>query len=275
MARNYGRFTTTIWRDPDFTGLCRNEQAVYFMLCTQPEVTAAGTLPLTLRRWANTATDETVDTLRDHLTALEKAGHVLLDEDTEELLIVKFMKFDQGWYNEKRWPVVAAAVDATASVHIRDAAVDEIVRLRASRTLPDPLSTHVDKWLSRKASHRASRGESGFDRSGLTKVSTVPTPGTATLEGEPSPQADDPLSPFCPEHQPDGTLDKCGRCATRRESLTNRNRLALDAEVEKRKAAKLAIDSCELCDDKGVRLHPVSRMPLGRCNHRELAVAAS
>ena len=45
MARNYGRFTTTIWRDPDFTRLERARQAVYFMLCTQPEVTAAGRGP--------------------------------------------------------------------------------------------------------------------------------------------------------------------------------------------------------------------------------------
>lgn len=269
MARNYGRFTTTIWRDPDFTRLTRAQQAVYFMLCTQPEVTAAGTLPLTLRRWANSASDDSPATLRDELEALEDGGHIVIDEDTEELLIVKFIKFDQGWYNEKRWPLVAAALAATASVHIRDTAVDELVRLTLSGGVSDEACQRVQNWLSARAWDR----ESGSDRSGLSKSGTSPTPQSTLQEGEPS-ASSGPPSMFCSRH-PNGTEKACGPCGTAKLRYAAWVKSTAGREAEARAERRRLIDECMRCNAQGIREDADTGKPLGRCDHRPLEAVSA
>jgi hypothetical protein len=258
MARNYGRFTTSIWRDPDFTSLTLEQQAVYFMLCTQAEVSAAGALPLTLRRWANLAIDSNVEDLEGLLEDLEEAGHVAVDRGTEELLIVKFMKWDGGWRNEKRAPVVRDAVKAIVSVHIRDIAVDEVRRFMAS----DALSNIARNALS----DALSDGTSGSDRDVVTLGDQVPQPFTPNLEREPVDASDDPLSPFCPPHQPDGPPGACRDCGTRRVAREYRGEQA-QRETAAAKLARLeAIADCRRCNENGFIEGPAHEL-LGVCGH--------
>jgi len=129
--RNYGRFTTSIWRDEDFTSLTSTQQAVYFLLCTQPDVSAAGTLNLTLRRWAAMSADSSPDELRRVLGELENCPgvHLIVDDDTEEVLIRKFVKWDGGIRNEKRRPVIMDAAEGVSSTRIRHALALEIEHL--------------------------------------------------------------------------------------------------------------------------------------------------
>jgi hypothetical protein len=212
-VRNYGRFTTSIWQDSDFTSLTQPLQAVYFTLGLQPDVTAAGTLALTVGRWAKLSAGVTRGQLLEQVQQLcEHAGrHLVIDEDTEELLIRKFMKWDQGWSNSKRLPVVIDAVSAISSVHIRDIAVDELHRLAASPATSD------EQKRSRDA---LSHALTAFDRLRVTLGDHIPEPHSAThdpepesLLGEPPDASAGPPSMFCSKH-PDGTEKPCGPCGT-------------------------------------------------------------
>lgn len=129
MPREYARITTSIWRDEDFRALTPEQQALYFLLDSQADVSAAGTLPLTIRRWAKLATGWTVARIEKELLTLAERGHVVVDDETMELLIVKFVKFDGGITNEKRRPVIRRDAEAVESAEIRRALAIEIARL--------------------------------------------------------------------------------------------------------------------------------------------------
>ena len=83
MARNYAQFTTAIWRPgDDFGNLTRNAQWVYFMLSTQPDISAAGTLSLNVRRWSGRCADGSRQDVIDGLQELSTHRFVFYDYDT-------------------------------------------------------------------------------------------------------------------------------------------------------------------------------------------------
>lgn len=117
MARSYARIMTAIWRDVDFLALTERAQRVFLLLVTQPDISAAGTLPLRARRWASYAKDSTGAGLAEGLKELEQQRFIVADKTTEELLIRSFVKWDGGYGNRKRVPVIlSAAVDVTSDV---------------------------------------------------------------------------------------------------------------------------------------------------------------
>lgn len=237
--RNYGRFTTTIYRDEDFRALTLAEQAVYFMLGLQPEVTAAGTLPLTLRRWANMAEGLTRDDLAETLSVLAEHGHILVDWDTEELLIVKFVKWDGGINNDKRRPVIREAALAIESKPIRHRLAHEIAKLG-----------YAD-MASAFSVEGASEAQSGFDRVVVTEGESVPNPQTATTnpssatpEGEPLGDAEP--SPFCSKH-PNGTEKSCGPCGTAKLRWTRWAKSQPAREAAAKRDAQSLRQNCPDC----------------------------
>lgn len=264
--RNYGRFTTSIWRDPDFTSLTLEQQAVYFTLGLQPDVSAAGSLPLTARRWAKLSAGTTRDQIENLVAGLaDHAGHhIVVDDDTEELLIRKFIKWDGGWSNSKRLPVVMEAVRSVASDLIRLAAVDELRKLAASA------ATSEEAKRSREA---LSVALSPFDRLRVAEGEyLLPQPLTAIQGGEP-PIADasaGPPSMFCSKH-PNGTERSCGPCGTAKLRYAAWVKSTAGKEAEARRAAAEAVAACADCDDKGFVLDPATKKPQGRCNHRRTA----
>ena len=106
MAREYAQIVTAIWRDRDFRVLPAADQRLYLLVVTQPDITAAGTLPLTVARWASLAPDTTPDDVRASLDRLALARFVGMDHTTEELLVRSFVRWDKGWTNSKRRPVI-------------------------------------------------------------------------------------------------------------------------------------------------------------------------
>lgn len=270
MARSYGRHTTSIWQDVDFTTLTQAQQCLYFTLGLQPDVTAAGLLSLTAGRWANLSVDATRELILTQLAdlAAHDGRHLVVDQGTEEVLIRTFMKWDGGWKNSKRLPVVLDAVRAIASVHIRDAAVDELRKL----ALSDAVS--ADEKRARDA---VSDALSGFDRKGQRLVVTEGDHSSLDLKPIPEPGAvaagDVPPSMFCQEH-PNGTTDACGGCARAREVYAAQAQSRIEDEVAAKRAAAQAVADCDDCNADGIREHPQSKMPLGRCGHPSLRVAS-
>jgi hypothetical protein len=215
MARSYGHIMSAIWNDSDFRALSGAAQRVYLMLITQADITSAGTLSLTIKRWSSYAADTPSDALRDALSELMEERYVVIDGATEELLVRKFVKWDGGWSNSKRLPAIRAAATTVSSGKLRAALAIELDALGVSHALSDALSD----------------GLPDTPRVVVTEVSIDPQP--STLNREPSPiRTDGPYRGRCRKH-PGGTDEPCGEC--RADRLGHESRAVL-AESQKRTA---------------------------------------
>lgn len=137
MSRNYAQIFTAIWRDPDFLALRRTQQQAYFLLVTQPNISAAGVLPITERRWTKLAADDSQEELLADIAHLHKIGMVVVDEDTEELLVRSFIRHDNGYRNPRRQPSIRDAAQDVQSPRLRQALAVELVRLGCPGWLPE------------------------------------------------------------------------------------------------------------------------------------------
>lgn len=183
MPRTYSTTSTSIWRDDDFRALTAAEQGTYFMLKSQAEITAAGVLPLTRGRWSKHSAGMTVAGLNGILETLAAGRFIVIDEDTEELLVRGFVKWDLGYQNSKRRPVIEAAALAIESPVLRSALAIEFTKLglsdMASKLRPDT-PPHTP-------SGSASDTASPSDRVVVTEVSTTTTPKPDPQPATPGP----------------------------------------------------------------------------------------
>lgn len=131
MARSYMNVSTAIWRDEGFRALTMAEQHCFIMLNTQADVSAAGMLTMALRRWSSRVADSSPDEVREAITGLERKGFVVVDDETEEILIRSFVRWDKGYNNDKRQPAIHNAADAIQSPKLRQALAQEFRRLGA------------------------------------------------------------------------------------------------------------------------------------------------
>jgi len=140
VARKYANILTAIWRNEDFRALTAEEQRVYLQLASQPDISAAGVLPLSITRWSAQARNTTPATVTAALDGLARGRFVIYDTRTEELLVRSFIRWDGGYTNSKRKPVIRDAVQEVESPMIRRALAAEIRRLGLPDWLPDALS---------------------------------------------------------------------------------------------------------------------------------------
>lgn len=257
MARTYANIDVGIWDDPEFVALTAGAQRTYFMLITQTDITACGSLALTLRRWSKTCAEKDLEVW---LAELSDARFVLIDEDAEELLVRTFVKWDGGYKHAKRVLAVLAYARAIRSGVLREAVGIELAKLGVSAgnpMPPDRQSVAIPEPI-----------DSG--RSVVTLGGYESTPHSASQEREPSPSEDVEPPQFCHEH-PKGTTKNCGPCGSAR--LRHQ---AWCKRQERKAAQELATVAqarreCPLCDDLGMVLDPDTLAPAGRCNHRRTA----
>lgn len=129
MARGHGRVLSSIWEDDDFLALDREQQGTYVFLISQPNLNHAGLLPLTLKRWTRKARGLTAAGLEKTLTELDAARFIVVDDDTEELLIRSFIRNDGVWKQPK---VMGAAVSGALEISsraLRRALLEEMDRI--------------------------------------------------------------------------------------------------------------------------------------------------
>lgn len=94
MARDHGRIMCSIWDDREFLKLDAAVQRTYFLLISEPSISNAGVMMLTLRRWARLAADTPIEVLEDHIRVLSDCRFLVVDWDTEELLVRSFIRND-------------------------------------------------------------------------------------------------------------------------------------------------------------------------------------
>lgn len=97
MGRPYAKLYRDIWADKDFIDLPAGVQYLYMFLLSQPDLSAAGALALTVRRWAAFTGGATTTDIEAALAILEKRRYILVDYDTQEVLIRTYVRNDGLW----------------------------------------------------------------------------------------------------------------------------------------------------------------------------------
>lgn len=130
MARDHGRVLCKIWQDKDFRALSRSAQALYIQLLSQPNVNNAGVLPFMVSKWAKGCDGMTpTDVLKD-LAVLVDTGFLVVDTDTEEVLIRSFIRNDGGMKHKYIFKNALTMAEAVESEAIRRALAAELRRIR-------------------------------------------------------------------------------------------------------------------------------------------------
>lgn len=263
MARDYARIVSAIWNEADWQQLSVIEQHAYLMLITQAHISSAGTLSLTLRRWAGYTADGLADALSDALSGLSRAGFVALDEATEELLVVKFVKWDGGHTNEKRREAIKSSARALVSPKLREILAVELALLG----IEDALSDTPSHALSDGVSH----GTSDAPRVVVKEGEYGPTP---TPEPLPTPSATASPTPIVLELC-DLLADLVERNGSKRPSITKRwhDACRLMIDVDGREPAKIrrAIEWCQADEFWRPNIMSMSKL---REKYDQLALAA-
>ena len=129
MARNHGRVYAAIWLDPTFTALSVGPQRLYMFLLSQPNMSHLGVLPLTERRWLRAVDGYTHDSIEADIKALVATRFVVVDEDTEELLVRTLFRNDNVYKQPNTLKAAISSVPAIVSQGIRTTLRDEVARV--------------------------------------------------------------------------------------------------------------------------------------------------
>lgn len=124
MARTFGKLLCTIWADDDWLTLTPNAKVLYSAFLSQPDISAAGILPWTDRRWRRWI-DGTPEAVETALTELVAARFVYADEDTSEVWVRSFIRHDGRLENSKLAASVKAAVAVIRSKMVLEAVHSE------------------------------------------------------------------------------------------------------------------------------------------------------
>ena len=130
MARDYCQIKVSIWHDDEFTSLSGDAQRLYIYLCSQPKLDMAGVTPWRPRLVARSASDWTTDTVEAALCELEAAHYVLVDEETDELLVRSFIRNDELLKSPNLTKAMVKAWRSLDSQTLRGVIGFEVARLR-------------------------------------------------------------------------------------------------------------------------------------------------
>ncbi|MGO1049805.1 hypothetical protein [Crossiella sp. CA198] len=176
-ARTHAAFYFDIWDDENFCNRTGPAQLFLHFLFEQPNLSYAGVLPLTMGRWARKLRSLGDERIRVALAELDTAAFVLIDEDTEEVLIRDFVRSDRLW----RMPhMLTCSIREARLIHsatLRQAYGADLVRIIEDPTLAEEAARKFTP------EHRAA----AYELAGATAPFSPPGPPP----GEPLPQ---PLS---------------------------------------------------------------------------------
>lgn len=142
MARSHGRVKVEIWRDRDWRALSLPAQWTYMMLISQPTINNCGVIPFVPRRWMSyTATDDDIGAALDELVT---AAYIVVDDDTQEVLVRTFIHHDRI---ERQPNLVKAArteYDRIESDRLRHVLADQYPHLFDARGQKGLFPTEID-----------------------------------------------------------------------------------------------------------------------------------
>lgn len=133
MARDHARILTAIWRDDDFRALPVDAQHTYLTAVSQQALTYAGVLDWRAGRLAALAHGNTAKKVEAAVVKLEQKRFVIVDRDTEEMLIRTYVRHDGVMDRENMGKACARAYLKVVSQPLRGVLLDELGRLYGER----------------------------------------------------------------------------------------------------------------------------------------------
>lgn len=134
MARDHARIKTAIWRDPDFRKLKADEQWLYMTMLSQESLSRCGVLDWRPGRLSALASDQAALKVEKSAKSLEKSRFVVIDRQTEELLVRSHVRHDGVLDRVNMGKAVGRALASVVSLTIRDAVLTELGRLYAENS---------------------------------------------------------------------------------------------------------------------------------------------
>lgn len=141
MASRYARIYVDIWADDDFRRLTLEAQHLYFLLVTFPSLGKAGVTDWRPARLSVFAAGLTTQGVWAAGRELANAGFVVIDADTEEVLVRSYMRHDGILKSPNITKAMLADYGSTASPLIRDVIAHEVWKAR--RDHPDMAGLRV------------------------------------------------------------------------------------------------------------------------------------
>lgn len=132
MAREHAQIRLDIWNDDDFRDLTGNAQHLYFMLMTAPTLSYCGVADWRPGRFAALVNDWSSDTVLEAARELRTNLFIVTDDDSEEVLIRSFVKYDGIMRNQKMATAMATAAAGVASKTIRGVIVHTLQKMYAA-----------------------------------------------------------------------------------------------------------------------------------------------
>lgn len=129
MARDRANINTNIWTDTHWRQLTRDQQWLYELLLTHPELSYAGVSdwrPGRLMQFSAGTSRQEIERIGAELQA---ERFIFIDEDTEEVLIRSFLRHDGILKQPKLTVSMINAYGAVSSNNIREVIVHELTRL--------------------------------------------------------------------------------------------------------------------------------------------------
>lgn len=175
--RPFAKFYRAIWADDEFKSLDSGPQRMFMLLLSQPTITLAGTMPLQVNKWSRLATDTPSELLREHLAALTERCFVVVDEDTEELLIRTVMKNDTLWNRSPKTQLgVLRHCLKVESPLIRLTLADEIESCLSMFTTANDVDQQAHTALSALREHASEHGSEHASANHQVKQPKSPPP---------------------------------------------------------------------------------------------------
>jgi len=129
VAREYAPIRLSIWADDDFRGLSPEAQHLYFVLVTSPTLNHCGVADWRPKRIAALSRGWTVETVDRAAWELVEGLYIVVDEDTEEVLVRSFVRHDGLMKQPNMAVAMHSAHMALASSVLRGVLVHEVKRL--------------------------------------------------------------------------------------------------------------------------------------------------
>lgn len=154
MAREYGQIKTTIWSNPDYLDLTVHEQWLYLHLVTHPALSWCGVTDWRPRHIVPKASGQRLDDIELAANVLTHKRFIVIDEDTEEVLVRSYLRNDGILRKGNMAKAAAKAYTSVASRTLAGVIVHELRRLHAE-TKRDPKMAATWQALSDILEHPA------------------------------------------------------------------------------------------------------------------------
>jgi hypothetical protein len=149
VSREHAALRHRIWLDKDFTSQDPDAVLLYLFLLSQDDLSYAGTLHLRPRQWARKLPTLGEDRIRAAVDTLAGNRYVLVDEDTEELLIRTFVRNDELWKMPRMLELAIKQASRIESDRLREAFGVELLRIAPLlKRATDKQREHLDEVLT-------------------------------------------------------------------------------------------------------------------------------